>query len=77
MKNRITIETDDLALIEQIQLLIKDVQGLKVTLDTFSISERAVNLMNQIAESGGSNAISDPVTWQKETRKDRALPFRN
>nr|VFK42057.1 MAG: hypothetical protein BECKSD772F_GA0070984_111212 [Candidatus Kentron sp. SD]VFK47930.1 MAG: hypothetical protein BECKSD772E_GA0070983_110912 [Candidatus Kentron sp. SD] len=37
---------------------------------------RAMDIAQEIADSGGLG-IGDPVAWQREVRKDRALPSRS
>jgi hypothetical protein len=38
--------------------------------------EKAIeNIFQEIADSGGLG-IRDPLTWQREIREDRSLPFR-
>ena len=40
------------------------------------IGRQLSDILQEIADSGGLG-ISDPVTWQREVRQDRALPFRS
>jgi hypothetical protein len=35
--------------------------------------QRAMYWLKKIADSGGIQSIKDPVTWQKDIRKDRSL----
>nr|VFJ98071.1 MAG: hypothetical protein BECKLFY1418B_GA0070995_11138 [Candidatus Kentron sp. LFY] len=39
-------------------------------------AKRAMDIAQEIADSGGLG-IDDPVAWQREVRKDCALPSRN
>jgi hypothetical protein len=36
---------------------------------------KMAEILERLAETGGVQGISDPVLWQKETRKDRKLPL--
>ena len=38
--------------------------------------QQLFDILQEIADSGGLG-ISNPVTWQREVRQDRALPFRS
>ena len=38
--------------------------------------QQIVAIFQEIADAGGLG-ISDPVTWQRDVRQDRTLPFRN
>ena len=38
--------------------------------------ERALAALRRLAARGGIRSIPDPVTWQREQRKDRPLPGR-
>ena len=38
--------------------------------------ERMAVALEKLAEGGGVETIEDPVAWQRETRRDRALPGR-
>ncbi len=38
---------------------------------------RAVDYLRKIAARGGIGSIADPARWQREIRRDRALPGRD
>ena len=38
--------------------------------------QQTADILQEIADSGGLG-INDPVAWQREVRRDRALPFRS
>ena len=40
------------------------------------IGQQISDILQEIADSGGLE-ITDPVTWQREVRQDRVLPFRS
>lgn len=40
-------------------------------------SERLYQLMEEMAKAGAFSSIKNPVTWQREQRKDRPLPDRS
>ena len=74
MEHKITINTEDEKLIYQILELIKDEQA------TYSLeqaenksSEKLVEIMNQIAAKNPITSIKDPLSWQREVRKDKKL----
>jgi hypothetical protein len=39
-------------------------------------ANKAIDSLRKIAARGGLKSISDPMRWQRETRRDRALPGR-
>ncbi len=43
----------------------------------FDPGPEMAEILESLAETGGVRGISDPVLWQKETRKDRKLPNRD
>jgi hypothetical protein len=74
MEHKITIGTENLLLIQQILNLIKDEQA------TFQLDQSIANnrvdlakVMNEISAKGIIKSIKDPLTWQKEMRKDKKL----
>ncbi len=36
-------------------------------------SQKLIELMEEISADGGIHSIKDPITWQKEIRKDKPL----
>jgi len=74
MEHKITINTEDQKLIHQILELIK---GEKATYrleqaDKKS-SDKLVEIMNQIAAKNCITSIKDPLSWQREVRKDKKI----
>lgn len=45
--------------------------------DKKSSGPKMAEILERLAKTGGIQEITDPVLWQKETRKDRKLPFRD
>ena len=38
--------------------------------------QSAIDWLEQLAEIGSFSSIENPMEWQRDIRKDRALPFR-
>jgi len=73
---KLTIEIDK-SNVALIRSLVEKLHGKVIETPT-SNSAKALNYLNKIAENGNlAKAIKDPVSWQKELRKDRNLPFRD
>ena len=77
----ITVSGDDKKLIKQVEnLAIK--LGLKISRKVTPDVNRTINtgtlmeLMQEMAASGGITSIPDPLQWQKELRKDQSLSGR-
>lgn len=66
---------------DDLQLLILLAQriGLKIVMPSEQIidEEKRKKNLQIIANGGGTAYIQDPVEWQREQRKDSALPFRD
>jgi len=73
---KLTIEIDK-SNVALIRSLVEKLQG-KVIEATPPNSAEALSYLTKIAENGNlTKSIKDPVSWQKELRKDRNLPFRD
>ncbi|WP_209329336.1 hypothetical protein [Lunatimonas salinarum] len=74
MEHKITISTEDPALIDQILNLIKGEQATyHLEKSENKSKENLVDIMDQIAASTPIHSIKDPLLWQKEVRKDNRL----
>lgn len=79
----IIISGKDKKLLEQVEALAKRL-GLEIKRPIKKKKEKKKNrseelykLMEEMAKDGGLfQSIEDPVAWQREQRKDRALPGR-
>ena len=78
----ITISGKDKKLLKQVEALARrlglqiksSIEKEKVKKEEENRSEKLYQLMQEAAESGGVfQSIEDPVAWQREQRKDRAL----
>lgn len=75
MELKITIETDQSDLIEQILDLVKG-RSAKVRLEDLKKVEpkEKGNFLNELAKSHPVVSIKDPQEWQREIREDRVIP---
>lgn len=80
---QLTITGNSKAKLEQIETLAKKLgleviwkKDIRATKNTEKPSQRLYDLMSAKARSGGIQSIKDPVTWQREQRKDKPLPGR-
>jgi hypothetical protein len=39
--------------------------------------QRMAAILNQLAQTGGTQTIQDPLAWEREQRRERDLPYRN
>jgi hypothetical protein len=76
MDLKITIETDQSDLIQQILDLVKG-RSAKVKLeDPKNVEPREKgNFLNELAKTHPVVSIKDPQEWQREIREDRELPI--
>ncbi|WP_373497609.1 hypothetical protein [Aquiflexum sp.] len=78
MEHKITINTEDQKLIHQILELIKDEQATyRLEQADNKSSDKLVEIMDQIAAKNPIKSIKDPLSWQREVRKDKKLMGRN
>ncbi|MBY5958962.1 hypothetical protein KUV50_12495 [Membranicola marinus] len=73
----IKISGDDPKLLKQVEELAKNL-GLKITksdIDQEAIknNKMALNALQNLAKSKAFKDIKDPVSWQREVRKDREI----
>ncbi len=78
----ITISGNDRHRLEQVESLAKKL-GLKIYKKPSSIKRKVkdnkglMELMEDMAASGGIQSITDPAEWQRDMRKDRELSGRD
>jgi hypothetical protein len=77
-KKQLKFEIDQLddRYIELLYKIIRQFPRIPDKSCEINTGEAAANIFKEIADNGGLG-ISDPIAWQREIRKDRALPFRN
>ena len=74
MEHKITINTENQKLIQQILELIKDEQATyRLEQAEYKSSGKLVEIMDQIAAKNPIKSIKDPMSWQREVRKDKKL----
>ncbi|NEN22781.1 hypothetical protein G3O08_04610 [Cryomorpha ignava] len=79
----ITISGKDKNLLRQVEKLAKKL-GLNISKTEEEVnreeqkvrSEKLYLLMVEMATSGAFSTIKDPISWQREQRKDKPLPGR-
>ncbi len=60
----------------EIPVHITILQQNDLVLEKSETGPKMAEILERLSEMGGIQGIPDPVLWQKETRKDRKLPFR-
>lgn len=75
----VTLTSDDEKALDQLKQLALELDvELTETEVKVSNGDSAAKLLSKIAENNElAQVISDPVEWQKQTRRDRDLPFKN
>lgn len=58
---------------QEVNVLVTVLEEPKGSFETQSRGEAMAQCLEQLANTGGIQGISDPVAWQRELRKDRSI----